>query len=150
MKITHYIYALQDPFTEKIKYIGRTINPKERLYGHICEGRNFNTDKAQWIKSILDQGKIPMIKILEETIKEKSVKAEEKWMKKHKNTILNISKSGNGMMPTKSQNKDNYVGLKVEPELAIKLSELAKSDRRSLSDYIRGVLLDHVQTKEKQ
>ena len=43
--------------------------------------------------------------------------------------------------------KEFYIGLKVETELGEKIKKLAEEDRRNMSDYIRGILLDHVKMK---
>lgn len=41
------IYALQDPITEDIRYIGRTKNPHMRLFSHMsCKD---NKDKWDWV-----------------------------------------------------------------------------------------------------
>jgi len=40
--------------------------------------------------------------------------------------------------------KDYYIGLKVETSLGEAVQSLAEADRRTMSDYVRGVLLDHV------
>ncbi|MCH7902289.1 hypothetical protein IIC68_00895 [archaeon] len=41
--------------------------------------------------------------------------------------------------------KDFYIGLKVETSLGEAVQGLADADRRTMSDYVRGVLLDHVE-----
>ena len=43
--------------------------------------------------------------------------------------------------------KDNQIVIRVEPELKKKLQELAKKDRRTLSDYIRIQLENLVEKK---
>lgn len=41
--------------------------------------------------------------------------------------------------------KEFYLGLKIEDSLGEQIQNLAETDRRSVSDYVRGILLDHVQ-----
>jgi DNA-binding CsgD family transcriptional regulator len=58
-----FIYALLDPFTEQIRYIGKSVRPKSRLLNH-CNDPAV-TWRTNWIKSVMAQGRTPMIQILE-------------------------------------------------------------------------------------
>jgi hypothetical protein len=65
-----FIYALLDPRTEEIRYVGKTIQPiNDRYSAHISVAKyNRKTDHAHcWIKSLLSVGLRPIMKILEET-----------------------------------------------------------------------------------
>jgi hypothetical protein len=62
----YYYYYLRDPGTEEIRYIGITLRPKDRYYDHIHDaktGKEKNTWKANWIKSLLAQNKKPRMDI---------------------------------------------------------------------------------------
>lgn len=78
-----YIYALVDPRTNEIRYVGKSDNPEKRLsYGHMkCIGRN--KYKNNWIKQLLKLNLQPSLMILEECENEESVwSAREKyWIK---------------------------------------------------------------------
>jgi hypothetical protein len=58
-----YIYSLDCPITGTPKYIGKTINPKQRLAQHVRS--NENTKKYAWIKSLKNKGLKPIMTILE-------------------------------------------------------------------------------------
>jgi hypothetical protein len=58
-----YIYSLDCPITGLPKYIGKTINPKQRLAQHIRS--NENTKKYAWIKGLKNLGLKPNLSILE-------------------------------------------------------------------------------------
>jgi hypothetical protein len=64
------LYALRDPLTGRIRYIGKTkMNPSTRLNGHCSCARaskswQNGSRRARWIKSLLDQGLRPVIVIL--------------------------------------------------------------------------------------
>lgn len=60
-----YIYGLVDPETNKIRYIGKTINPKYRLSGHINESLKTRTHKCSWIRNLLKRNLKPILKIIE-------------------------------------------------------------------------------------
>jgi hypothetical protein len=62
-----YIYTLEDPITNEIKYVGVTIRSlKKRLYDH-CSNyylKNSNHKTATWIKSLRVNNLKPIIKLL--------------------------------------------------------------------------------------
>jgi len=63
-----YIYALIDPRNGTTRYVGRTINPNQRLKGHVYEGKNdrvLNPEKAAWIRELFTLGLQPEMQILE-------------------------------------------------------------------------------------
>jgi len=57
------IYALIDPFTHEIRYIGKSIRPSQRLREHCID--KSNTHRARWIRKVIEDGKEPGIVILE-------------------------------------------------------------------------------------
>jgi len=65
---TTFIYSLSDPNTNEIRYIGKANNLKYRLWSHIHEAKHDlrNQHKCNWIKTLLDKGKKPVIAIVEE------------------------------------------------------------------------------------
>lgn len=60
-----YIYTLIDPETNKVRYVGKTINPKNRLRGHITESRRTNNYRCNWIRGLMKRGLTPIFNILE-------------------------------------------------------------------------------------
>ena len=64
--ITHYyVYVLVDPITNKIRYIGRTKNPDKRYVGHL--NGNSNGYILNWVDNLKQQGKRPILKIIDDT-----------------------------------------------------------------------------------
>lgn len=62
-----YLYTLNCPFTNDIKYVGISKNPKNRFYNHISEARkDTHTKKKAWIKGLLNQGLKPILNIISE------------------------------------------------------------------------------------
>lgn len=59
-----YIYTLSDPRNGNIRYVGKTNNPKLRLWMHQRETRN--TRKNAWIKSLAPAALSPAMDIIEE------------------------------------------------------------------------------------
>jgi hypothetical protein len=65
---TYYYYYLKDPETGVIRYIGITLNPKERYHAHVYSSHTNvekNTWKANWVKSLLKRGLKPVMEIFE-------------------------------------------------------------------------------------
>lgn len=60
----HFIYTLSDPRTAKIRYVGKTVNLKRRLAGHIgCDGRG--NRKHSWVRSLTVLGLKPEMEVIE-------------------------------------------------------------------------------------
>lgn len=75
-----YIYALIDPRTEEIRYIGWSVDVEKRLGDHCSEARrNRKTYKDKWICSLLSNGLKPIYRILEHGTKDWA-SAEQKWI----------------------------------------------------------------------
>ena len=60
------VYALIDPFDLKIKYVGRTHNPKRRKRDHITITKSKYKDQSYrlWVDSLKERNNIPTFKIL--------------------------------------------------------------------------------------
>ncbi len=63
---TYYIYALQDPITEEIRYVGRTENLAMRYYWHwaYCGSRKTMLALNGWLKELKAAGVSPRLVIL--------------------------------------------------------------------------------------
>lgn len=91
------IYALVDPFTDAICYIGKTTNPMLRLREHIAEAKcspHINPRKARWLLALLSQQAIPKVIILEKTTGEMSALRETYWIQHYRELyprLLNAS-----------------------------------------------------------
>ena len=62
-----YVYALKDPVSDEVRYIGWTCNTEKRLRTHISSGRCHTprTHRACWIKSLLTRGLRPLMEVLD-------------------------------------------------------------------------------------
>ena len=66
-----YIYALLDPNTGEVRYIGKSSDPQRRLKSHIQECTNHsrrtnNQRKREWIGSLLANKQKPIVVVLQE------------------------------------------------------------------------------------
>lgn len=91
-----YIYALRDPRTEEVRYIGKSNNPRKRLSQHL-RGDKINRHKDSWIRELRREHLSPELVILEETTPERWEQRERYWIKKGLEMgwpLTNISEGG--------------------------------------------------------
>lgn len=90
------IYALLDPDTERVMYIGQAINFKKR-YTHYVNDilKNESTPNLKWVLDLRMKSKYPKLLILEECSSENLDEAEIRWIEHYglKN-LLNVTKGG--------------------------------------------------------
>jgi len=99
-----FFYALIDPRTEKIRYIGRTNNIKYRFTKHIYYAKKNtfpNSHKDNWIRILLSEGLKPKMKVIDEIINEGDlyITREIELIAKYKNEgcdLTNMDKGGTG------------------------------------------------------
>jgi hypothetical protein len=100
MKPTN-IYALTDPRTNLIRYVGKTIKPvRERLAVHLYYARKgAHTGCARWLKGLQDNGLLPEVIILQ-VVNEDWAAAERHWIAKLRaqgSPLLNHTAGGDGL-----------------------------------------------------
>ena len=91
---TTFIYGLVDPITNKVRYVGKSINPKRRLYFHVREAQGNqleNSHKLNWIRKLLSQELCPTLKILQECAVDDWQKAEKYWISKYRKDKLGLT-----------------------------------------------------------
>jgi GIY-YIG catalytic domain len=89
------IYALADPSTRHVRYVGSTRNVNKRFTAHVqAAKRGVNHPAYDWIRGMAPA--VPLLIVLQEleiSVKRKSPcpieAAETKWMKRFERTILN-------------------------------------------------------------
>jgi len=115
IKVQTFIYTLEDPDTNEIKYIGKTVKPlKTRLTNHIYSCKRETNHRTNWIKSIIKKGKKPIIKMIDFCSWEKSQELETYWINKFKNEGANLVNLTNG--------GEGNLGLKLSKERRDKLT----------------------------
>lgn len=117
------IYALVDPTTDRIRYIGKTVNVAQRLSCHLNEARNprfSHTHKNRWIAALLDAGMRPLVRVLEEGQGEWK-DAEVRW--------IALALDGGEDLPNATSGGDGLTGLSVD-------------GRRRLSEYRKALWAD--------
>jgi len=134
---TIYIYALGDPETGLIRYVGKSIRPKERLQNHINEPP-CNCHRSHWLQSLKAKGLKPLIIILEEIRGEWPwQEAERFWIRYLKHMGVNLTNNTSGgdgvtnLPPeTRAKMRLTWLGRKHTPEA---LEKLRRRPRRKAS-----------------
>lgn len=90
-----YIYALIDPRTQEVRYIGKANNPFDRLKGHLGEKKS-NTHKYHWIETLKTELIVPILQILEVCDKVAWQEKEIYWIKFFKSIGSNLTNSTDG------------------------------------------------------
>lgn len=94
-----FIYSLTDPITNQIRYIGKTVNLEQRLYNHINHAKTMKYKRhvCYWINSLLKQGKLPIMNVLEECDINWQER-EQYWIEQHKENLCNHTLGGEGRL----------------------------------------------------
>jgi len=97
---TWHIYALVDPRTKAVRYVGKSVRLSDRLRHH-RNGRNNddNPHKFRWLDQLKRLGLKPLVVILESGEGEAWVESERKWIMHFRRTeapLTNLTEGGDG------------------------------------------------------
>lgn len=135
-----FIYGLVDPFTGLIRYIGKSIRPRERLTNHCNEPPYCH--RTKWIQSVIRKGGRPTMTILE------TVPAGEDWQSVERRwiaygreqgwSLTNGTDGGDGVTGITGEGKERmlrtWVGRKHRPESLVKIGAASRG-RRHTEEY---------------
>ena len=132
-----YVYALKDPRTNRVRYVGSTIQkPHRRFQKHLviaAQGLN-TTHKYNWIRELLQCGLRPELAVLEITTTARVYEREQRWIAHYRSDALtNHTDAGPGIR-----------GMKHRPETIERMKRAAAgrkpSDecRRAAQEACRG------------
>ena len=145
-----YIYAMVDPQTDKIRYVGKTSKGLEyRRQGHINAAK-YNTDTylLRWLRGLLNTGKKPVMQVLEEVEEEEWQDAERKWIAYgHKQgwALTNGTEGGEGLCNPSPETRKKladaargkaYASGPRSEEFKHKMAEIAKQTRNALGHTV--------------
>lgn len=123
-----YIYALIDPRTNDVRYVGTTVRPNDRLRCHIKDCERETTHKAHWICQLLALDLRPIMQILDQGAGHQfSVEAEQRWIAHYRTAgarLTNHSDGGDGPNGHKwtDEQRAKIIGRPVTPDARKKIS----------------------------
>ena len=94
------IYVLKHPDTLEIRYVGKTVRSLSRRLGnHIAnaKGNKHNKHLSNWVISILNDNKRPIIELLEECEYSVWQEREKFWISQFPN-LINLTEGGDGCL----------------------------------------------------
>jgi hypothetical protein len=114
------IYALQDPITESIRYIGKAKNPAERFKKHLAElksNRRSHYPIYQWMHKLLREGLLPKLIVLASSISDDWQILETEMISQHRQelgrTLLNVADGGDQPRISDEQRRLNALKMKA-------------------------------------
>ena len=125
-----FIYALADPETDEIRYVGKADCVKERFAAHLREAKTGKqSHKCNWIRQVTDKNLIPQLIVLEEVSQEDWKKAEIYYIEEFKRLghgLTNIAKGGEGFETGYVQDKIFF----MKKFLGKRYNELKRANRQ--------------------
>ena len=92
------IYALVDPETDSVRYVGKANRPEVRLINHLNEIGS--TRKCRWVAALVKRGLGPRLIILEDVAEEVWQEAEVRWIVHFRSEgadLTNLTDGGEGL-----------------------------------------------------
>lgn len=132
------IYALSDPRSLRVRYIGQSIDPRQRLIGHLSAPKSDWTPKTRWLRKLAALGLKPILTVIDEVEASMADEAEVRWIAAFKAVgILNLSPGG--------------FRIDYTPEVRLKMSLKARARVHGpLSAATRAKLKANAQTPERK
>lgn len=147
---TTFIYALTEPITNEVRYIGKSNNPRRRYSTHTTS-HHYQVHKSHWIKKLQSQGMKPTLIILEEVPVSDWQERERYWIRyyrEHGANLINETEGGGGMTTLTPEHIENMrianTGKKRTPEQRQRIAEAAQERslnpewREKMSEVAKG------------
>lgn len=103
-----FIYYLICPISKKVKYVGKSKNPKSRYNQHIKKLDKQLTPKREWLENLFSKKLIPILQVIEEINETNAREREQFHLNKNIDTALNIHN------PEKGAKSRNWDSLKMD------------------------------------
>lgn len=143
-----FIYALCDPDTQEIRYIGKSNSTRRRYSDHINECKtNRKSHKISWIKSLLSKNKKPLLKILDKVPHDEWKLWEVHYIELYKSKGANLTnlteggQGGNGYKHTEESKQSmskSKKGVKLSEDHRKRISEAVKLKSKESPNYNRS------------
>jgi hypothetical protein len=129
------IYILSD-FDNRVRYIGKSIDPAKRYKKHLYESRQKRTHKEKWIYSLLERNQKPLMEIIEDVPMGLENDYEKYWIEQFRAwgfSLVNGTIGGDGSNGFEGMN--HTVGTKEK----ISISRTGKKQSQEMKNKIMGI-----------
>jgi hypothetical protein len=138
------IYALQDPITESIRYIGKAKNPAERLKKHLAElrsSRRSHYPVYQWMNKLSREGLLPKLIVLASSISDDWQILETEMISQHRQELgrelLNVADGGDQPCISDEQRKVNALKMNAVLDARGRHSPIKKGSTLARAHYLK-------------
>ena len=145
-----FIYALCEPETGEVRYVGKATNPKNRFSHHVKLRDNPNKRKRDWIEGLLKVGNVPTLSILEEVEEDRWQEREKYHIARYKELgfdLVNKSPGGGGnkkhlrravvRFTKKGRKVDEFFSIsRATEETGIHMAETLSGEKKSAGGYL--------------
>jgi hypothetical protein len=138
------IYALQDPITESIRYIGKAKNPAERFKKHLIEsrsGRRSHYPVYQWMNKLSREGLLPKLIVLASSISMEWEILETEMISQHRQelgrTLLNVADGGDQPRCSDEQRKVNALKMNAVLDARGRHSPIKRGSTLAKAHYLK-------------
>jgi len=120
-----FVYVLRCPTTNEIRYVGQTVNTTKRLEGHLsCKTQK---EKGKWIKSLLEEGKKPILEVVDKGNKKRMSAKEMSLINELRKKGANLFNINDGIRKT---DNGQYIP-RENPKVSVRL-EFTESELRRI------------------
>jgi len=148
----YYIYTLSHPITNEIRYVGKTVNLKNRYKQHLYD--KITSHKANWVQSLRKDNLKPILAVIEECTKDNWEEREIYWISQYDN-LTNHRKGGQGNSDyvqitseeTRKKLSEAHKGRKLSAEQKQKIKQNSKPKRKVL---INGIEYESLMEASRQ
>lgn len=134
MSKTTFIYALCEPGTRTVKYIGKSKHPKQRFTEHLRESATFDSYLGHWLLSLSRRGEVPNMVILSEVPMELGDAEEIRYIAAARNSLgmrlVNATDGGDGLNNPSRETREK-LRRAITPERAEFIGALNRGKRLS-------------------
>lgn len=129
------IYALRDPITMDLRYVGKADDPERRFRDHLSPGQldRYRSRKNSWLKGLVALGLRPYLEIVDEVPADQANEAERYWIEWYRSQgapLTNGTDGGDGGAITDPEAlariRAAHLGVKASEETRAKMSASAK------------------------
>ena len=149
-KVT-FIYALIDPRTGRVRYVGKADNPRERLLVHLEPNQlQVKSKKNSWLKNLLNAKLKPQMKILEVVDFNNWQRQEKYWIAYYRQQTSNLTNLADGGVGAYSTSLRNPFSRHLHTEQTkMHWSKIRQgiSNRKSVSSSYIGVSWERSRNK---